>query len=122
MKKILVVDDQQDIRELLEATLRRGEYKILSAENGERAIQLARSEKPDVILMDIMMPGWLDGLEATRVIKTDPETSRCCVVMLTGKGRETDLEQGFKAGADDYFVKPFSPLKLLRKMEEILAW
>ncbi len=122
MKKILVVDDEQDIRELLEATLRRGEYQVIAAENGERAIQLARSEKPDVILMDIMMPGWLDGLEATRLIKNDPTTSRCCVVMLTGKGREIDLEKGFRAGADDYFVKPFSPLKLLRKVEELLAW
>ncbi len=122
MKKILVVDDQQEIRDLLQATLRRGEYQVLAADSGERAIQVARSEKPDVILMDIMMPGWLDGLEATRVIKNDPETSRCCVVMLTGRGREIDLEKGFRAGADDYFVKPFSPLKLLRKVEEILAW
>lgn len=122
MKKILVVDDEQDIRELLEATLRRGRYEVLAAENGEQAIQLARSEKPDVILMDIMMPGWLDGLETTRLIKNDPTTSRCCVVMLTGKGREIDLEKGFRAGADDYFVKPFSPLKLLRKVEELLAW
>jgi two-component system, OmpR family, phosphate regulon response regulator PhoB len=122
MKKILVVDDELEIRELLAATLRRGDYEVLAAEDGERAIQLARSEKPDVILMDIMMPGWLDGLEATRLIKNDPATSRCCVVMLTGKGREIDLEKGFRAGADDYVVKPFSPLKLLTKVDELLAW
>jgi two-component system, OmpR family, phosphate regulon response regulator PhoB len=122
MKKILIVDDELEIRELLAATLRRGDYEVLAAEDGERAIRLARSEKPDVILMDIMMPGWLDGLEATRLIKNDPATSRCCVVMLTGKGREIDLEKGFIAGADDYVVKPFSPLKLLTKVDELLAW
>lgn len=120
MRKILIVDDQVEVRELVEVTLRSEDYKVLQAENGEKGIEMAKAEKPDLIIMDIMMPGDMDGLEATRRIKNDHETKDCKVIMLTAKGQETDREKGLEAGADDYFIKPFSPLELIRKVEEIL--
>jgi len=85
------------------------------------AVDIAKAEKPDLIMMDIMMPGDIDGLEATRIIKSDPETKDCIVIILTAKGQETDKEAGFAAGADGYFIKPFSPLELMRKVDEVLG-
>jgi CheY-like chemotaxis protein len=121
MKKILIVDDQAEVRELVNVTLRVGDYRILQAENGERALEVARSEKPDLIIMDVMMPGSIDGYEATRILKADEGTRQCQVVMLTAKGQKTDKEEGYRCGADDYFAKPFSPLELIRKVENTLA-
>ena len=121
MKKILIVDDRLEVRELVEVTLRVKEYQILQASNGDDAVSLAKAEKPDLILMDIMMPNGMDGLEATRMIKSDSDLKDCTIIMLTAKGQQTDREKGFEAGADDYFVKPFSPLDLIRKVEEVLG-
>lgn len=121
MKKILIVDDRNEVRELVEVTLEVENYQILQADSAEKALKIARSEKPDLILMDIMMPEGMDGLEATRILKKDPETKSCHVIMLTAKGQEYDRTEGKTAGADDYFIKPFSPLDLLRKVEEILG-
>ena len=121
MKKILIVDDQAELRRLVEMTLRVGEYQVLQAESGDEAIEIVRRERPDLVLMDIMMPGGIDGLEATHILKNDPETSDCAIVMLTSKGQELDREKGSEAGADDYFVKPFSPLELIKKVEDVLG-
>lgn len=121
MKKILIVDDRSEVRELVEVTLEVENYQILQASSGEKAVEIARREKPDLILMDIMMPGGMDGLETTRILKKDPETKNCSVIMLTAKGQEYDRTEGKKAGADDYFVKPFSPLDLLRRVEKVLG-
>lgn len=121
MKKILIVDDQQEIREVVYLTLRAEDYLIFQAENGEEALEIARHEKPDLILMDIMLSGELDGLEATRRLKSDPETSGSPVIMLTSRGTKEDVEKGFAAGADGYFIKPFSPLELIAKIEEVLG-
>nr|MBC8362800.1 response regulator [Candidatus Desulfatibia profunda] len=121
MKKILIVDDRSEVRELVEVTLEVENYQILQADSAEKALEIARREKPDLILMDIMMPGGMDGLEATRILKEDPENKNCPVIMLTAKGQEYDRTEGKKAGADGYFIKPFSPLDLLRKVEEILG-
>jgi len=120
-KKILVVDDEKDIRDLVEATLLRSDHVVIKAESGDKAVEIARTEKPHLILMDIMMPGNLDGLQATRVLKNDPETQSCRIVLLTAKGQVSDRRAGIEAGADDYFVKPFSPLELLRKVDQILG-
>ncbi len=120
-KKILVVDDEKDIRDLVEATLLRGDHVVIKAESGDRAVEIARAEKPHLILMDIMMPGNVDGLQATRILKNDPATQRCTIVLLTAKGQLADRREGIEAGADDYFVKPFSPLELLRKVDQILG-
>lgn len=121
MKKILIVDDQLQIRELVEVTLRTGEYEVLQADSGEKAVEIAKSEKPDLIIMDIMMPGEFDGLEATRILKNDPETKEIFVLILTAKGQQFDRKKGTEAGADDYFSKPFSPLDLIKKVEEVLG-
>ncbi len=120
MKKILIVDDQVELRELMKVTLRFGNYKILQAANGLDAICIAKKEKPDLVIMDIMMPGEIDGLEATRRIKSDPQTKTCKIIMLTAKGQDTDKEKGAKLNIEDYFVKPFSPLDLINKIEEVL--
>jgi len=121
MKKILIVDDKEEVRELVEVTLKSENYRVFQAGNGKEAIGIARQEKPDLIIMDIMMPGKIDGIEATRIIKSDPETRGITVIMLTAKGQNSDKKNGHEAGADDYFVKPFSPLDLIRKVEEILG-
>ena len=121
MKKVLIVDDKEEVRELVEVTLRLENYKILMAENGEKAINITKDEKPDLIIMDILMPGEIDGLEVTRRIKCDPELKECKIIMLTAKGQKDDIEEGYEAGADIYLVKPFSPMELTKKVEEILG-
>lgn len=121
MKKILIVDDQPEVRELVTVTLSVGDYQILQAENGQNAIQVARKEKPNMILMDVMMPGEIDGLQATRILKDDPDIKDAVIIMLTAKGQQVDKDEGRKAGADDYFVKPFSPLELIKKVEDVLG-
>ena len=119
MKKILIVDDQPEVRELVEVTLKTGDYQILKAKSGEDAVEIAKTEKLDLIIMDIMMPGGIDGLEATRILKNEPETRDIPVIMLTAKGQESDREKGLEVGADDYFTKPFSPLELILSLIHI---
>ncbi len=122
MKKILIVDDQSEVRELVEVTLRIGPYEILQASSGDEALTITRSERPDLVLLDVMMPdSSVDGFEVCRQIKSDPATRNITVVMITARGQEADLEIGKQAGADDYFTKPFSPLQLMNKVEEILG-
>jgi CheY-like chemotaxis protein len=120
MKKIFIVDDDAGIRELVDMTLRSDDYQIFQIESGEKAIEIARAERPDLIIMDVMMPGGMDGFEATRIIKSDPETKGSAIIILSGKGQDAEREKGFAAGADDYFTKPFSPLALIKKVEEVL--
>jgi len=121
MKKILIVDDQKEVRELVEVTLSLEDYQIFQAKNGEEAVQLARLEKPDLIIMDVMMPGSIDGLEATRILKSNQTTKNCHVIMLTAKGQQDDRDKGLEVGADHYFIKPFSPLELIMKVEKVLG-
>jgi CheY-like chemotaxis protein len=119
MKRILVVDDEKDVRNLLEETLKRKDYEILQAGTGEDALVISRKIRPDLILMDIMMPGDLNGIEATRMLKADVRTKKSKVIILTSSG--TLKELAMSAGADAYFLKPFSPLELLRKIDELLG-
>jgi len=122
MKKILIVDDQIEVRELVQVTLEIGDYQILTAENGQQALEIAQAEHPDIILMDIMMPGSdVDGLEACRRLKSDPDTARITIVMLSAKGQESDVSAGKAAGADGYFTKPFSPIALIEKVEQVIG-
>lgn len=121
MKKILIVDDQPEILELVSVTLEIGPYQILTAENGEQALALAIKELPELMLLDIQMPGDLDGLDVCKQLKSNEATRGIYIVMLTAKGQDLDKEAGRDAGADDYFVKPFSPLKLMNKVEEIMG-
>jgi two-component system phosphate regulon response regulator PhoB len=122
MKKILIVDDQPEVRELVDVTLRISDYTISQAESGDQALTVARAEHPDLILLDVMMPtSSIDGFEVCRQLKSDPMTRDINIVMLTARGQEADMEMGRKVGADDYFTKPFSPLQLMNKVEELLG-
>lgn len=121
MRKILIVDDQPEVRELLEVTLNVYDYRLLFAENSSEAIALARAEGPDIILLDIMMPNSeFDGLEVCRRLKQDPLTANITVIMVTARGQQSDIEAGKAVGADDYFFKPFSPTALLNKIEDVI--
>ncbi|PWH13266.1 MAG: two-component system response regulator [Ardenticatenia bacterium] len=122
MKKILIVDDQPEVRELVEVTLSIGNYRILQASTGDEALALTRIERPDLVLLDVMMPNSsMDGFEVCRRIKSDPVLRETVVIMVTARGQEQDLQMGRAAGADGYFTKPFSPLELITKVEEILG-
>ena len=121
MKKILIVDDKLQIRDLVEVTLGVENYSIFQAKNGQEAVKMAKSKKPDLIIMDIIMPGKLDGIEATRIIKNDPETKHCKIIILSGQSQKADREEGLKADAEGYFTKPFSPLNLIKKVETVLG-
>ncbi len=120
MKKILIADDEAYIRELLLTTLEVGDYNILTAKDGEEAFKKACDEKPDLILLDIGMP-ILDGFEVCKRLKSNPETESITVFMLTAMGQEAEKEKGFEMGANDYFIKPFSPMALLDKIGETLG-
>ena len=119
MKKILIVDDEEKVRGLIEVTLSIGEFEILHASSGEEGLRKARKCMPDIILLDVMMPG-LDGVEVCRLLKKDPATKHIYIIMLTAKGQEADKKKGFAAGANEYFVKPFSPVDLIDKIDKIL--
>jgi len=121
MKKILIVDDHPEVVELVSVTLEIGPYKILTAKNGKEALEMAKKELPELILLDIQMPGNLDGLDVCRELKSKEATKGIHIVMLTAKGQDWDKEAGQDAGTDDYFVKPFSPLDLMNKVEEIMG-
>ena len=122
MKKILIVDDQPQIRELVAITLQLSSYQILFAENGQQAVEIAQTEHPDVILLDVMLSGSdLDGLEVCRRLKKNPATEGIPIVLLTAHGQMSDIEAGKTAGADDYFIKPFSPIALIKKIEAVVG-
>jgi CheY-like chemotaxis protein len=121
-KKILVVDDLPEIRALVTTTLCIGPYQILQADNGPQALELAQQERPDLILLDVMMPeGDMDGFEVCRQLKSREETRHCFVMMVTARGQEADIKKGLAAGANDYFIKPFSPLALMTKVDELIG-
>jgi len=113
MKKILIVEDQADIRELIRMTLEIEAFDIYEAENGDIGLTQARSLKPDLVLLDVMMPGSLDGFAVCAQIKNDPALKRMKVIILSAKGQDSDKQQGKQAGADGYLTKPFSPKQLL---------
>lgn len=113
MKKVLIVEDQADIRELIRMTLELEDFDIQEAENGDTGLQLARSSRPDLVLLDVMMPGTLDGFAVCSQIKNDAALKRMKVIILSAKGQDLDKQQGKQAGADGYLTKPFSPRQLL---------
>lgn len=120
MKTLLIVDDNPDMRSLVRLTFGYKDFKVLEAENGMRGLEIASRERPQVILLDVMMPGEIDGFEVCRRIKADPELARAVVIMLTARAQQTDLETGFGAGADYYLTKPFSPLQLESVVRDML--
>jgi two-component system phosphate regulon response regulator PhoB len=116
---VLVVDDEEDILELVRYGLAKNGYKVDCVTTGEEALRAARANPPDLIVLDLMLPG-LDGLEVCRILKRDPRTSHIPVVMLTAKGEEADVVAGLELGADDYVTKPFSPRVLLARVKAVL--
>lgn len=115
IKKILVIDDSPTERHVLVDVLTRSGYEILTAENGEEGIEKARSEKPDLILMDVVMPG-LNGYQATRTLTRDESTKHIPIIVCTSKDQETDKIWGLRQGAHDYLTKPINADELLMKI------
>ena len=118
-ERILVVDDEEDVLELVRYNLAKNGYKVITATTGEQAINEARGKTPDLIVLDLMLPG-IDGLEVCRKLKSDVKTERIPIIMLTAKGEETDIVTGLELGADDYVTKPFSPKVLIARLRRIL--
>lgn len=118
--KILLADDDPGLRKLVGTTLGTDDFQLFHAGDGEETLRVARTDHPDLILLDINMPR-KNGLEVCREIKADPSTAAMRVVMLTASGSDADKAGATAARADDYFVKPFSPVALLNKIYELLA-
>jgi DNA-binding response OmpR family regulator len=118
-KRILVVDDEKDLVDLVTYNLQRNGFDVLSAHDGNEALDLASRERPDLVILDLMLPG-LDGTEVARRLKADSRTSHIPLVMLTAKGEETDVVVGLTLGADDYITKPFSMKILLARLNTVL--
>jgi CheY-like chemotaxis protein len=119
MKRILIAEDERDIRDLIAFTLRFAGYEVLTANNGEEAVAMTQKELPDLVLTDVRMPK-MTGYEACKLIKADPTTQHIPVVFLSAKGQEAEVQSGLAAGADEYLLKPFAPDQLTRKVAEIL--
>ncbi|MEJ2069861.1 MAG: response regulator [Syntrophobacterales bacterium] len=116
---ILVVEDEEDIRELLRYNLAKEGYRVTGVTSGEEALRTAKTLLPDLVLLDLMLPG-VDGLQICRVLKHDTRTQHVPVVMVTAKGEEADIVIGLELGADDYITKPFSPRVLLARLRSVL--
>jgi DNA-binding response OmpR family regulator len=119
-KKILIIDDDAFIRRPLEFILREEGFAPVTAVDGEDGLAKLEGEKPDLIVLDLMMPG-LDGFEVCRRVRTDPRFSSIPVILLTAKGQESDSERGLAVGATEFMSKPYSPSELLRRVREILS-
>jgi CheY-like chemotaxis protein len=120
MAKILVAEDERDIRDLISFTLQFAGHQVVTANNGEEAVQLALKEIPDLVLTDVRMPK-MTGYEACKLIKADPTTQHIPVIFLSAKGQDAEVQTGLDSGADEYLLKPFAPDQLTRKVAEILG-
>jgi DNA-binding response OmpR family regulator len=120
MAKILIAEDERDIRDLVAFTLRFAGYEVVAAANGEEAVALAPKENPDLILMDVRMPR-MTGYDACRILKANPEMKDIPVVFLSAKGQESEIQTGLEVGAEEYLLKPFAPDQLTDRVKAILA-
>ena len=120
MAKILIAEDERDIRDLVAFTLRFAGYEVFAAANGEEAVEMAPNVNPDLILMDVRMPR-MTGYEACRIMKLNPNLRDIPIVFLSAKGQETEIQQGLDAGAEEYLLKPFAPDQLTSHVKTILA-
>lgn len=118
-QKILIVDDEKDIVTMVDYNLTKEGFRTLSAYDGEKGLQLARSECPNLIILDLMLPE-IDGLEVCKILKSEPKTSSTPIIVLTAKSSETDKIVGLELGADDYVTKPFSPRELIARVKAVL--
>ena len=119
MVKILIIDDEQDIVELLSYNLEKEKFSIVKAYDGEAALGLVRSEKPDLMILDLMLPK-MNGLDVCKAVRRNPETANLPIIMLTAKGEEIDKIIGLEIGADDYITKPFSVKELIARVRALL--
>jgi two-component system alkaline phosphatase synthesis response regulator PhoP len=118
-QKILIVEDEPDIRKLVNYNLAQERFKVLEAEDGEQGLQIVQRDKPDLVILDLMLPG-LSGMELCKILRERAETERLPVLMLTAKAGEADRVVGLEMGADDYLTKPFSPRELVARVRAIL--
>ena len=118
-KHILIIEDERDIADLLQFNLEQKQYSVSVARNGENGIEIAKNEKPDLILLDLMLPG-IHGLDVCRILKTKKGLEKISIIMLTALGQEENIVKGLEAGADDYISKPFSFKILLARIKSVL--
>jgi phosphate regulon transcriptional regulator PhoB len=118
-QKILVVEDEPDIRKLVQYNLVQERFKVLEAEDGEQALKILQRDRPNLLILDLMLPG-LSGIELCRILRDRTDTARLPILMLTAKAGETDRVLGLEMGADDYLTKPFSPRELVARVRAIL--
>ncbi len=117
--KILVIEDEADILEVISYNLEREGHKVISCRNGEQGLSRIRTDNPDLVILDLMLPG-MDGVEVCRQVKSDPVTRAIPVIMVTAKAEESDIVLGLGIGADDYITKPFSPKELVARVKVVL--
>ncbi len=118
-KKVLVIEDEEDIAELLSYNLKKNGYTPMWAASGEAGLSQVRRQKPDLVLLDIMLPG-LDGIEVCANLKSEPSTAGIPIIMVTARGEEEDIVRGLEAGAEDYITKPFSPKIAMARVQAVL--
>lgn len=117
--KILVIEDESDILEVIQYNLEREGHRVIACRNGEQGLSRIRTDNPDLVILDLMLPG-MDGVEVCRQVKSDPVTRAIPVIMVTAKGEESDIVLGLGIGADDYITKPFSPRELVARVKVVL--
>jgi DNA-binding response OmpR family regulator len=120
MTAILVADDDMDIRDLVAFKLEQAGYEVVAVDNGLAALTAATENPPDLVVLDVMMPG-MSGIDVCRQLRLEQGTKALPIILLTARAQEGDVEVGFGAGADDYIVKPFSPRELVSRVEAVLA-
>ena len=116
--RVLIVEDEKDVREMLRLNLKVGGFDVLEAQNGAEGLAIAKAELPSVVILDLMMPE-MSGMEVCRALRRNPATSRIPILMLTAKSTEGDKVAGLEVGADDYVTKPFSPRELLLRVRAV---
>ncbi len=119
MPRILVAEDEKDIRELIAFTLRFAGFDVLLASNGVEAVEVAEAERPDLVILDVRMPR-MSGYEVCRRLKENPQTASMPVVFLSAKGQDSEIQQGLESGAEEYILKPFAPDELIQQVRDIL--
>ncbi len=120
MTVVLVADDDADIRDLVAFKLEQAGFEVIAVEDGQTALDQARSRQPTLAVLDVSMPG-ISGIEVCRMLRADPATAGMLIIMLTARVQEQDVEGGFSAGADDYVTKPFSPRELVSRIQALLS-
>jgi len=118
-EKILIVEDEKDIVKMLEYNLKKEGFQVISSRDGEEALDMAVRDNPDLVILDLMLPG-LDGLEVCKILKKEAKTAQIPIIMLTAKSQESDKVVGLELGADDYVTKPFSPRELAARIKAVL--